>query len=52
LIVDGVVVSPHSDWVLDGITPESWRHWLPAVYEVLLAPIYLLYSIVGPRAAE
>ena len=32
LIVDGVVASPHSDWLLDGVTPAALRKHLPAVY--------------------
>lgn len=52
LVVDGVVASPHSDWVLDGVTPAALRHHLPAVYEALLAPVYAAYLAVGARAAE
>ncbi|MEW5317818.1 MAG: hypothetical protein WDW38_009086 [Sanguina aurantia] len=52
MIVDGVVASPHSDWILDPITPEAMRHMLPAVYEVLLTPIHALYAVIGPTAAE
>lgn len=34
LIVDGVVASPHSDFVLDDLVPAAWAKHLPAIYEV------------------
>jgi hypothetical protein len=46
------VASPHSDWLLDAVTPAALRKHLPAVYEVLLAPVYSLYRLVGPATAE
>ena len=52
LIVNGVVASPHSDWLLDGLTPARLRKHLPAVYEAMLAPVYALYQVVGPAWAE
>ncbi|MEW5317868.1 MAG: hypothetical protein WDW38_009132 [Sanguina aurantia] len=52
MIVDGVVASPHSDWILDPVTPEAMRHMLPAVYEALFAPISALFAVIGPTAAE
>jgi hypothetical protein len=52
IIVDGVVASSHSDWILDDVTPAAWRHMLPAIYDVLLYPIYLFVSAVGPVNAE
>ncbi|KXZ51396.1 hypothetical protein GPECTOR_12g358 [Gonium pectorale] len=52
LIVDGVVASPHSDWILDSVAPTWMVPYLPYIYEVLLAPVYGLYCIVGPATAE
>jgi hypothetical protein len=52
IIVDGVIASSHSDWILDGITPASWRHLLPSIYDVLLYPIYLFTSAIGPDNSE
>ncbi len=46
------MASPHSDWILDAITPASLRKHLPAVYEFIMAPIYWLYRLVGPANAE
>ncbi|KXZ41341.1 hypothetical protein GPECTOR_533g535 [Gonium pectorale] len=52
LIVDGVVASPHSDWILDAVAPAWMVPYLPYIYEVLLAPVYGLYCMVGPATAE
>ncbi|KXZ41320.1 hypothetical protein GPECTOR_555g573 [Gonium pectorale] len=52
LVVDGVVASPHSDWILDWATPAPMVRHLPYVYEILLAPVYGLYRMVGPVTAE
>ncbi|KXZ51391.1 hypothetical protein GPECTOR_12g353 [Gonium pectorale] len=52
LIVDGVVASPHSDWILDSVAPAWMVPYLPYIYEALLAPVYGLYCIVGPATAE
>ncbi|KXZ53843.1 hypothetical protein GPECTOR_6g761 [Gonium pectorale] len=52
LVVDGVVASPHSNWILDWATPASMARHLPYVYEILLAPVYGLYRMVGPVTAE
>jgi hypothetical protein len=52
LVVDGVVASPHSDWLLDSVTPAGLRKHLPALYELMLAPVYALYRAVGARNAE
>ncbi|KXZ51613.1 hypothetical protein GPECTOR_12g577 [Gonium pectorale] len=52
LVVDGVVASPHSNWILDWATPASMVRHLPHVYEILLAPVYGLYRMVGPVTAE
>ena len=46
------MASPHSDWLLDPITPARLRKHLPAVYEVMLAPVHWLYRAVGPANAE
>jgi hypothetical protein len=52
LVVDGMVASAHSNWMLDRITPAPLRWALPAVYEAILTPVYALYRLVGPRTAE
>ncbi|KXZ45492.1 hypothetical protein GPECTOR_54g233 [Gonium pectorale] len=52
LVVDGVVASPHSNWILDWAAPASMVRYLPYVYEILLAPVYGLYRMVGPVTAE
>ncbi|KXZ42801.1 hypothetical protein GPECTOR_117g366 [Gonium pectorale] len=52
LIVDGVVASPHSNWILDSIMPASMVKYLPAIYEAMLAPVYGIYLTVGPYTSE
>ncbi|KXZ54182.1 hypothetical protein GPECTOR_5g278 [Gonium pectorale] len=52
LIVDGVVASPHSDWLLDSIAPAWLVRHLPTIYEAFLTPVYGLYCTVGPAALE
>ncbi|KXZ50376.1 hypothetical protein GPECTOR_16g549 [Gonium pectorale] len=52
LLVDGVLASPHSEWLLDWLAPAGLVPYLPYIYEVLLAPVYGLYGMVGPSVAE
>ena len=33
IVVNGVLASSHSDWFLDGVTPDAWAHHLPRVYQ-------------------
>jgi hypothetical protein len=51
LIVDGVVASPHSEWILDQFTSIP-RDWLPFFYELMLLPIYLIYLLIGPASSD
>lgn len=52
VVVNKVVASSHSDWVLDSWTPAAWTRYLPAVYQVLFLPGRWLYYMVGPIAAD
>ncbi|KXZ50378.1 hypothetical protein GPECTOR_16g551 [Gonium pectorale] len=52
LLVDGVLASPHSEWLLDWLAPAGLVPYLPCIYEALLAPVYGLYGMVGPTVAE
>lgn len=54
LVVNGVVVSSHSEWFLDEYKNfvESWGYSLPDIYETLLYPVYLLYRGMGPINAD
>ncbi|BDA51063.1 probable Indian hedgehog protein at C-terminar half [Coccomyxa sp. Obi] len=40
LVVDGVVASSHSDWVLDDVVPPSMVPYLPVIYQAIFWPIY------------
>lgn len=55
IVVNGVVASSHSDWILDDLVPTSWLQWLPAIYQALFFPGRVLYHILrtlGPEALE
>ncbi len=40
LVVDGILASSHSDWVLDDVVPPCMVPYLPAIYQAILRPIY------------
>lgn len=52
IVVDGVLASAHSEFLLDDFTPESMRHMLPHIYQALFKPMTLLYNTLGPKAVE
>jgi len=52
IVVDGVVASVHSEWILDALIPETWQQWLPALYQGVFFPGRVLYGIVGSPAAD
>jgi hypothetical protein len=52
LVVDGVLVSAHSDWFLEGRVPESWLAAAPAAYQAALAPARALYRALGADAVR
>jgi hypothetical protein len=48
IVVDGVVASVHSSWILDRISFIP-RSYLPFIYDAILLPVYGLYSLIGPE---
>lgn len=52
IIVDGVVASAHSRWILDDWVPTSATASLPAVYQAMFFPGRVLYHLAGPFAAK
>ena len=47
IVVDSVVASSHSAWVLDGLMDAAdLTHWTPATYQALFAPIRALYHVL------
>lgn len=40
-MVDGILASAHSEFLLDDLTPASLRHLLPAIYQVRSSPLQL-----------
>lgn len=52
VVVNGVVASAHSDWILDRWIPSSMSRYLPAVYQVMFLPGRWLYELAGTSAAD
>ena len=52
IVVNGIVASPHSQWILDTLTPNSLTGYLPHIYEVMLMPVFAIYLAVGPVVGE
>ena len=48
-VVDGVVASDQSEWVLDGVVPADATPQLPRLYSALFAPLRWAYLALGPR---
>ena len=49
-VVDGVLASDQSDWVLDDLTPAHLAHLLPTLYSLLFAPLRWAYFGLGAPA--
>lgn len=52
IVVNGVVASAHSNWILDDLTPSTMSQYLPAAYQVMFLPGRVLYHILGTSAAN
>jgi hypothetical protein len=52
IVVNGVVASAHSNWILDEWTPPSMSQYLPVAYQVLFLPGRMLYRFLGAPAAD
>lgn len=52
IVVNGVLASAHSNWILDAYMPSSLTGYLPTVYQMLFTPGRILYHIFGPTAAD
>ena len=48
-VVDGVVASDQSEWVLDDVVHGAAVPQLPRVYGALFAPLRWAYLVLGPR---
>ena len=51
IIVNNVLASAHSNWVLDGLVPSSATGYLPSIYQALFTPGRVLYHVFGASAA-
>lgn len=53
IVVDGVLASSHSSWLIDGVAQRlGAAHLLPAVFQALFAPLRVLYAAVGADTME
>jgi hypothetical protein len=52
IVVNNVVASAHSEWILDSLVPSVCIRHLPAVYQAMFLPGRWLYQLVGPNAAD
>lgn len=52
IVVNGVVASSHSSWLLDAWTPPEFQHHLPAIYQQTFILGRWLYFLFGPVAAD
>ncbi|KAL4429043.1 hypothetical protein ABPG77_006082 [Micractinium sp. CCAP 211/92] len=52
IVVNDVVASDQSEWLLDALAPASWQPALPAIYDALLLPARAIYWLVGPAAVR
>jgi len=52
MIVNDVVVSSHSSWILDSWVPGSFTGAIPSLYQLLFFPGRVLYSVAGPVGAD
>ncbi|CAL8466183.1 g5719 [Coccomyxa elongata] len=48
LVVNGVVASAHSDWVLDDVVPTGMVPYLPEIYQAVFRPIYWAQQLLFP----
>ena len=52
IVVDGVVASCHSSWVLDKFTPSSLFSYLPAMYQRFFFLARVAYGALGPTGMQ
>ena len=43
IVVNNVVASCHSSWIVDKYIPITWRHYMPNIYQTLFAPVRYIY---------
>jgi len=48
IIVDGVLASDQSDWILDDLVSESLIKYIPSIYNAITAPARWAFWALGP----
>ncbi|CAJ1418911.1 unnamed protein product [Effrenium voratum] len=52
IVVNDVVASAHSSWILDELAGPRFRQYLPSFYQAAFLPGRCIYAVFGPRAAD
>ncbi|BDA50219.1 probable sonic hedgehog protein A [Coccomyxa sp. Obi] len=52
VVVNRVLASAHSSYVLDDIVPESMAHYLPTIYNTFFRPLYWLHKMGSHALVE
>lgn len=52
IIVNDVLASAHSEWILDNYVPEALVRHLPAIYNALFIPMRIIYYLSGERGVS
>ena len=47
VVVDGVLASTHSFWLLDCVMPQKLIKHVPAIYQIVFQPIFLAGKLFG-----
>ena len=52
IVVDGVLASDQSEWLLDDVVPAAWVRHLPCLYVALQSPARWAYWVMGPARLQ
>mmetsp|Transcript_17443 Transcript_17443/g.24400 ORF Transcript_17443/g.24400 Transcript_17443/m.24400 type:complete len:372 (+) Transcript_17443:567-1682(+) len=52
IVVDGVLASCHSDWILDDMLPSLLSNHLPSFYNWCFKPMHALHHVAGSKVAK
>ena len=46
IVVNNVIASCHSEWILDDLVPDNYESYLPAIYQFILTPVRYIYAYI------
>ncbi|KAL0053937.1 hypothetical protein WJX82_001413 [Trebouxia sp. C0006] len=50
IVINDVVASAHSHWLLDDILPTAAKPYLPGIYQAIFKPVFAIAGVVGVPA--